>query len=33
MEELLQEAGVELRLGPQSREALDGDVDVALDID
>ena len=33
MEDLLEEARMELRLGPQSREALDDDVDVALDID
>jgi len=33
MEEVLQEAGVELRLGPQSREDLDEDVDAALAID
>ncbi|MWG33716.1 UPF0175 family protein [Halomarina oriensis] len=33
MEELLQEAGVEIRLGPQSREDLDDEVDAALDIE
>jgi len=33
MEEILQEAGVELRLGPQSIENLVDEVDVALDRD
>ncbi|WP_435066112.1 UPF0175 family protein [Halobaculum sp. EA56] len=33
MEEILQEAGVELRLGPQSIEDLVDEVDVALDRD
>ena len=33
MEELLQEAGVELRLGPQSMEELEDEVDVALDLE
>jgi len=30
MEELLQEAGVELQLGPQSMDELEDEVDVAL---
>jgi predicted HTH domain antitoxin len=33
MEEILQEAGVELRLGPQSMEELEDEVDVALDLE
>ena len=33
MEEILQEAGVELRLGPQSMEELKDEVDVALDLE
>jgi predicted HTH domain antitoxin len=33
LEDLLEEAGVELRLGPQSREALDDDINTALTID
>ena len=33
MEEILQEVGVELRLRPQSMEALVDEVDVALDRD
>lgn len=33
MEELLQKAGVELQLGPQSMDGLDDEVDVALDLD
>ena len=33
MEEILQEVGVELRLGPQSMEDLVDEVDVALDRD
>jgi len=33
MEELLQEAGVELRLGPQSMDDLEDEVDVALDLE
>jgi len=33
MEELLQEAGVELRLGPRSMDDLEDEVDVALDLD
>ena len=31
MEEILQEAGVERRLGPRSMEELEDEVDVALD--
>ena len=31
MEEILQEAGVELRLGPQSMEELGDEVDITLD--
>ena len=31
MEEILQETGVELQLGPQSMEELEDEVDVALD--
>ncbi|MCU4973975.1 UPF0175 family protein [Halobacteria archaeon AArc-m2/3/4] len=33
MEELLSEAGVEVRLGPQSMEDLQDEVDTALDIE
>ena len=33
MEEILQEAGVELRLGPQSMDELEDEVDVALDLE
>jgi len=33
MEDLLQEAGVELRLGPESIEDLESEVDVALDLE
>lgn len=33
MEEMLQEAGVELRLGPQSIDELEDEVDVALDLE
>lgn len=33
MEEILQDAGVELRLGPQTKDDLDDEVDVALDIE
>jgi len=33
MEELLQEAGVELQLGPQSMDELEDEVDVALDLE
>lgn len=33
MEEILQEAGVELQLGPQSMDELEDEVDVALDIE
>jgi len=33
MEEILQEAGIELRLGPQSMEELEDEVDVALDLE
>jgi Uncharacterised protein family (UPF0175). len=33
MEELLQEAGIELRLGPQSMDKLEDAVDVALDLE
>ena len=32
MQEILKEAGVELRLGPQSEEELQEDIDVALAI-
>ncbi len=32
MEEILQDAGVELRLGPQTKDDLDDEVDIALDI-
>jgi predicted HTH domain antitoxin len=32
MEEILQEAGIELRLGPQTKDDLDDEVDVALEI-
>lgn len=31
MEDILQEAGVELRLGPQNMDELEDEVDVALD--
>jgi predicted HTH domain antitoxin len=33
MEDLLQEAGVELRLGPQSMDELEAEVDSALDVE
>jgi predicted HTH domain antitoxin len=33
MEEILQNAGVELRLGPQIKDDLDNEIDVALDIE
>ncbi|ODR79760.1 hypothetical protein BG842_08050 [Haladaptatus sp. W1] len=33
MEEILQDAGVELRLGPQTKDDLEDEVDVALDIE
>lgn len=33
MEDLLQEAGVDLRLGPESMEDLESEVDVALDLE
>lgn len=33
MEEILQEAGVELQLGPQSMDELEDEVDVALDLE
>lgn len=33
MEELLREAGVELRLGPQSMDDLEDEVDAALDVE
>jgi predicted HTH domain antitoxin len=33
MEEILQEAGIELRLGPQSMDELEDEVDVALDLE
>ncbi|WP_435158909.1 UPF0175 family protein [Haladaptatus sp. DFWS20] len=33
MEEILQEAGVELRLGPLTKDDLDDEIDVALDIE
>lgn len=33
MEEILQEAGVEFRLGPQSMDELKDEVDVALDLE
>lgn len=33
MEDLLQEAGVELRLGPDSLDDLESEVDVALDLE
>jgi predicted HTH domain antitoxin len=33
MEEILQDAGVELRLGPQTKDDLDDEVDVALDLE
>ncbi len=33
MEQILQDAGVELRLGPQTKDDLDDEVDVALDIE
>jgi len=33
MEDLLEEAGVELRLGPESMENLESEVDVALDLE
>jgi len=33
MEEILQEAGVKLRLGPQSMDELEDEVDVALDLE
>jgi predicted HTH domain antitoxin len=33
MEEIFQEAGIELQLGPQSMEELDDEVDVALDLE
>ncbi|WP_135854729.1 UPF0175 family protein [Halorussus salinus] len=33
MRDILREAGVELRLGPQSEEELESEVDVALDLE
>lgn len=33
MEELLQEAGIELQLGPQSMDELEDEVDVALNLE
>jgi len=33
MEEVLEEAGIELRLGPQSMDDLEDEVDVALDLE
>lgn len=33
MEEIFQEAGIELQLGPQSMEELEDEVDVALDLE
>lgn len=33
MEEIFQEAGIELQLGPQSMEELKDEVDVALDLE
>lgn len=33
MEEILQEAGVELRLGPESMDELEDEVDVALNLE
>ncbi|NEU58566.1 UPF0175 family protein [Halorussus sp. MSC15.2] len=33
MQEILEDAGVELRLGPQSDEELEDEVDVALDLE
>lgn len=33
MQEILKEAGVELRLGPQSEEELEDEVDAALDLE
>lgn len=33
MREILKEAGVELRLGPQSQEELQDEVDAALDLE
>lgn len=33
MEEIFQEAGIELQLGPQSMDELDDEVDVALDLE
>jgi len=33
MEEILQEAGIKLRLGPQSMDELEDEVDVALDLE
>lgn len=33
MEALLQEAGIELQLGPQSMDELEDEVDVALDLE
>ncbi|PSP67568.1 hypothetical protein BRC85_05495 [Halobacteriales archaeon QS_1_69_70] len=33
MKEILQEAGVELRLGPRSMDDLEDEIDVALDLE
>ena len=33
MQEILEDAGVELRLGPQSEEELEDEVDVSLDLE
>ena len=33
MEEILQEAGVKLRLGPQTKDDLENEVDITLDIE
>lgn len=33
MEEILQEAGIELQLGPQSMDELEDEVDVALELE
>nr|WP_303659924.1 hypothetical protein [Haladaptatus halobius] len=33
MEEILQDAGVEIRLGPQTKDDLDDEVDVAIDVE
>jgi len=33
MEEILQEAGIELQLGPQSMDELEDEVDVALNLE